>query len=84
MPDISGFDLLDQLKDDPATRDIPVVIVTSLVPSEAERARLQNSACAIISKRDLSRDRMEELLHRAFEERPETEFQPVQSSRAAL
>ena len=64
MPDISGFEVLDQLKADPAMRPIPVAIVTSLVLTEAERSRLENQACAIINKSELSEARIEELLGR--------------------
>jgi CheY-like chemotaxis protein len=62
MPDISGFEVLMQLKSDPATGPIPVAVVTSLVLSEAERQKLETQACAIISKSELSRARIEELL----------------------
>lgn len=62
MPDLSGFELLDQLKADPVTRGIPAAIVTSLVLTDAERARLENQACAIINKTELSRERVARLL----------------------
>jgi CheY-like chemotaxis protein len=68
MPDVSGFELLDQLKADPITRGIPVAIVTSLVLTEAERARLENQACAIINKTELSRERVARLLARVLAE----------------
>jgi CheY-like chemotaxis protein len=61
MPDISGFDLLDKLKADPDVRKIPVAIVTSLILNEADRRRLEAQACAILSKSELSRERMEQL-----------------------
>ena len=84
MPDISGFDVLDQLKDDPATRDIPVAIVTSLVLSEAERGRLESQAWAIRNKRELSRSRVEEFLAKAFHESPDNALQPLQGPGASL
>ena len=62
MPDISGFEVLEQLKTDPATGAIPVAIVTSLALSEADRQMLDTQACAIISKSELSRARIEDLL----------------------
>jgi signal transduction histidine kinase/CheY-like chemotaxis protein len=62
MPDISGFEVLKQLKTDPATGAIPVAIVTSLALSEADRQMLDTQACAIISKSELSRARIEDLL----------------------
>jgi signal transduction histidine kinase/CheY-like chemotaxis protein len=62
MPDISGFEVLNLLKADPATRAIPVAIVTSLVLSEPDRRNLARQACAIINKSELSRARIEHLL----------------------
>ena len=64
MPDISGFEVLDRLKADPAMRAIPVAIVTSLTLNELDRGRLVD-ACGILSKGELSRDRIADLLSRA-------------------
>jgi CheY-like chemotaxis protein len=49
MPDASGFHILARLKEDPATRDIPVVIHTSLSLTGEEREALSQAA-AIVSK----------------------------------
>jgi CheY-like chemotaxis protein len=49
MPETSGFQVIEQLKDEPATRDIPVVVHTSLSLGPAERDALAH-AKAIISK----------------------------------
>jgi CheY-like chemotaxis protein len=49
MPDASGFHVLAQLKENPATRDIPVVIHTSLTLGAKEREALAQAA-AIINK----------------------------------
>ena len=67
MPDISGFEVLNLLKADPATRAIPVAIVTSLAVSEQDRRNL-GQACAIINKSELSRARMEQLLTKDWNE----------------
>jgi len=50
MPDLSGFEVLDRLKADPATRDIPVILYTSQVLDEADRGRLAGRVAAILSK----------------------------------
>jgi CheY-like chemotaxis protein len=50
MPDLSGFEVLDRLKADPATRDIPVIVYTSLVLDEGDRERLAGRAAAVLSK----------------------------------
>ena len=62
MPDISGFEVLAQLKSDSGTRAIPVIIVTSLTLSELERERLQGQAYNVLSKSELSREQIEHLL----------------------
>jgi signal transduction histidine kinase/CheY-like chemotaxis protein len=55
MPDQSGFVVLEELKANPATRDIPVVIQTSIKLSEADRDRISERALTILPKEDLDR-----------------------------
>jgi CheY-like chemotaxis protein len=50
MPDMTGFEVLEKLKADPASVAIPVVIITSLILSDAEQRRLDGKAFAILSK----------------------------------
>jgi signal transduction histidine kinase/DNA-binding response OmpR family regulator len=54
MPEMSGFDVLERLKDDPATMDIPVVILTSKTLTDEERRRLAPHALRILSKQALA------------------------------
>jgi CheY-like chemotaxis protein len=54
MPGMSGFDVLRQLKADQATRDIPVIIITSKILTPEERAILASQATAVLSKEVLS------------------------------
>jgi signal transduction histidine kinase/CheY-like chemotaxis protein len=56
MPDMTGFEVLQQLKADPATVDIPVIVVTSKVLEEEEYRRLAPSTAAILSKHAASRE----------------------------
>lgn len=56
MPEMSAFDVLDELKRDPATRNIPVIIYTSKNLAAEERKRLEAEASAILSKQSLSRE----------------------------
>lgn len=58
MPDLSGFDVLDRLKANPGTRDIPVVIYTSQVLESHERERL-HAAIDIVPKETRSREAAE-------------------------
>ena len=50
MPDISGLDVLAQLKSDPGTASIPVVVVTSKVLEPDEREALEGRVLAVLPK----------------------------------
>jgi len=54
MPGMNGMDVLRELKSDIATRDIPVVIVTSKLLSQEEHDILDAQATAVLSKEVLS------------------------------
>jgi signal transduction histidine kinase/CheY-like chemotaxis protein len=56
LQDMTAFDVLDELKADPRTRSIPVIVVTSHVLDAAERSRLAADTEAILSKENLSRE----------------------------
>jgi CheY-like chemotaxis protein len=53
MPNMDGYAVLDALKGDPITRDIPVVIHTSQRLIPAERERLLPLAAAILDKEQI-------------------------------
>jgi signal transduction histidine kinase/CheY-like chemotaxis protein len=55
MPDLSGFEVLSRLKQNPRTANIPVIIHTSKVLDSAERSLL-SKAVAVISKEPTSRE----------------------------
>ena len=50
MPDINGYDVLTRLKADPATKDIPVIFVTSKDSIEDEEHGLELGAADYILK----------------------------------
>jgi CheY-like chemotaxis protein len=50
MPDRNGFEVLEDLKADPATRDIPVVIHTSHTLKSGDLARLGDRHAAVLPK----------------------------------
>lgn len=77
MPDISGFEVLNLLKADPATRALPVAIVTSLDLSELDRQNLARQVCAIINKSELSRARIKDLLSKDLTETVERAAAPT-------
>jgi signal transduction histidine kinase/CheY-like chemotaxis protein len=55
MPDLSGFEVLSRLKENPRTAKIPVIIHTSKVLNPYER-KLLTEAAAIVSKESRSRE----------------------------
>jgi CheY-like chemotaxis protein len=50
MPGFSGMDVLDELRADPATSEIPVVVITSKLLSAAERDQLAARTDAVLNK----------------------------------
>jgi signal transduction histidine kinase/CheY-like chemotaxis protein len=54
MPDISGFEILRQLRSSPATEKLPVLIYTSKVLTDAEKAQLESFDTRIIRKEDIT------------------------------
>jgi signal transduction histidine kinase/CheY-like chemotaxis protein len=56
MPGVDGLSVLRALKDDPETRGIPVVIVTSRSLGEAERREILSMAAGILPKERVSRE----------------------------
>jgi CheY-like chemotaxis protein len=65
MPGMTGFEAIAQLKEEPLTAKIPVVIVTSQMLSVAQRDELMRNAIAIVGKDALDHTDMPELLRRA-------------------
>jgi len=62
LPDIDGFAVMDRLRVDAATAGIPVIVCTSSVLTDAERARLGH-ARAILPKAALTRDTIQRTLN---------------------
>ena len=54
MPEMSGFEVLAQLKGDPMTADIPIIVLTSKTLSSDEQRLLAPHAARIVSKETLS------------------------------
>ena len=52
MPDVSGFDVVEALKDNRDTARIPVFIVTARQMTEADRAKLNGFVASIMEKAD--------------------------------
>ncbi len=56
MPGVGGHEVLARLKSDPATAEIPVVIVTSRFVNDDERRQILTRAANVVYKGDLSRE----------------------------
>ncbi|MGB0970111.1 MAG: response regulator, partial [Mycobacterium sp.] len=50
MPEVSGFDVLFQLRADPITHDLPVLVLTAKSLTASERASLEQMASAVVAK----------------------------------
>jgi signal transduction histidine kinase/CheY-like chemotaxis protein len=66
LPDIDGFEVIDRLRGDPATTDIPVIVCTSSVLAGHQRSRLGH-ARTILSKATLTREVMQRALSDVWE-----------------
>ncbi len=62
LPYINGWDLLAVIKNDPVTKDTPVVIMTGLTLSPEEIEKLQNKVSAIIDKKTFNKEAFAKLL----------------------
>jgi signal transduction histidine kinase/CheY-like chemotaxis protein len=56
MPGMGAFDVIDELKLDPRTRNIPIIIHSSKTLADEERLRLEADAASILPKHSLSRE----------------------------
>jgi CheY-like chemotaxis protein/HAMP domain-containing protein len=75
LPDISGFELLDQMQHDPSLSDIPVVVFTGRELSDDEETQLRRMAKSIVVKGVQSPERLLDetslFLHRTIGDLPE-------------
>jgi HAMP domain-containing protein/CheY-like chemotaxis protein len=74
LPDVSGFELLEQIQAEPDLRQTPIVVFTGRDLSEAEEGRLRRSAKSIVLKGVRSPERLLDetalFLHRAVAQLP--------------
>jgi HAMP domain-containing protein/signal transduction histidine kinase/DNA-binding response OmpR family regulator len=74
LPDISGFDVLDEVKLDPRLREVPVVVFTGRELSQEEDTRLHSMARSVVVKGVESPERLLDetalFLHRVFSDLP--------------
>ncbi|MCA1714680.1 MAG: response regulator, partial [Gammaproteobacteria bacterium] len=74
LPDMSGFDLLDSIQEQPHLRDVPIVVFTGKDLSAAEDARLKKVAKSVVIKGVESPERLLDetalFLHRVIADLP--------------
>ncbi len=56
MPEMDGFTVLEKLKEDPKTAQIPVIVSTAKILTPGEKARLQGRIQALMQKGDFMSD----------------------------
>jgi signal transduction histidine kinase/DNA-binding response OmpR family regulator len=71
MPGYSGFEVLEQLREDATTRGIPVIVLTSKVLAAADAAWLRARASTVLSKAEVGRDTVCRALAQALTGEPE-------------
>jgi CheY-like chemotaxis protein len=58
MPEVDGFEFLAQMRQTPANRDIPVVVVTAADLTDDDRRRLRAGVEHILEKAAYGRDEL--------------------------
>ncbi|MDI6777286.1 MAG: response regulator [Syntrophales bacterium] len=75
LPDISGFEVMDEMERDPALSEIPIVVFTGKGLTQKEKTRLQQKAMSVIVKGAGSAERLLDetalFLHRVASKLPE-------------
>ncbi len=64
MPEVDGFDVVDQLGDDPTTRAIPIVILTNKQLTTGEKNRLNGRISHMAQKGEFRRANFVDLVNR--------------------
>jgi CheY-like chemotaxis protein len=65
MPEMDGFEFLDEVRRRPAWRNVPVIVLTAKDLTEGDRRRLSGRATQIIQKAGQSREQLVAELRRA-------------------
>ena len=52
MPDMDGFEVLDRVRSDPSTRDLPVIVVTAKDLTAEDREKLTGNVSSVLAKSD--------------------------------
>ncbi|CAN5134691.1 hypothetical protein BH10CYA1_BH10CYA1_64010 [soil metagenome] len=63
LPNMSGFDLVEQLRLKPATENLPLIVHTSLELSDVDRKRMTLGPTKIVTKATAFSDELPKLIH---------------------
>ena len=81
LPDMTGFEVLDRIQEEPSLRDVPVVVFTGKDLSTLEQDRLRAAAKSVILKDVQSPERLLDetalFLHRVVTDLPESKQQAL-------
>lgn len=69
MPDVSGFEVVDLLRGDAATADIPIIVVTARQLTAEDRAALNGCVAAVLEKASFNHGRFIAEVRRALHRR---------------
>jgi len=58
MPRLDGFGVIDRLRSDPATHDLPIVVMSAKQLTDDETRRLEESVHSVVRKQALDREQL--------------------------
>ncbi|HET9410685.1 MAG TPA: response regulator, partial [Candidatus Dormibacteraeota bacterium] len=69
MPEVTGFDVVEALRADPRTEDMPIMILTARHLTEADKRHLNGHVSTILSRGSVGASDLLGLLHKVVEKR---------------
>lgn len=57
MPEVSGFDVVDKLKTSPETNTIPIIVITAMELTPADKEKLNHDVSLVVKKGRYSKER---------------------------
>ena len=69
MPELDGFSLVEQLRDDPRTHDIPIIVVSAKDITPDERKRLDGHIEALFQKGSMQPRKFVDQMIRVIEDK---------------
>ena len=67
MPEMDGFTILENMRSDPKLRDIPVIVISGLEPTEAQKEQLREFGQRLLTKGAFSEKELLTTIQRALE-----------------